>query len=136
MKAPYKLANGNLTEIEVNPAIAATLADFLREDENAARKARRRNEASIEAMREETGWEPTDTTVDIEAGYIAREESETLLAALSRLSENQRRLVRLYYYEERTLREISKIMNIHFSCVQRRLETIHGKLKKCLEKKF
>jgi len=136
MKALYKSVNEKTTEIEVSSAVADLLADFEREEKNAERNERRHNNASIDAMYEETGWEPTDTTVDIESDYIAKEKEESLLTAVARLSEKQQRLIRLYYYEEKTFREISKIMNVHFSCVQRQLETIHKKLKKLLEKKF
>ncbi len=136
MQKSYKFSDGKVAEIEVNSAVAELLASFEREDKNAARKERWRKEVSIEAMYEETGWELTDTAVDIEADYIANEGKENLLAAVSELSGKQRRLIRLYYYEEKTLREIAAVMDIHFSSVQRQLETIHKKLKKQLEKKF
>ena len=134
MKTPYKLSDGQAPELEVNPAVAKLLADFAREDRNAARNERRRKEVSIEAMYEETGWEPADTSVNIETEYIANEETEILLAAVSRLSEKQQRLIRLRYYEEKTVTEIAVILNIHHSNVVRQLETIHKQLKKYFEK--
>ena len=136
MKTIYKSTDGQATELEVNSAVAELLADFAREDRNAARKERWRNEVSLEAMQEETGWEPTDIDANIELDYIAAEEKDALLAAVSMLPDKQRRLVALYYYEEKTLREIGGILGVHFSCVQRRLETVHAQLKNLLEKKF
>lgn len=101
MKTTYKLADGKAVEIEVGAELAATLADFIREDKNEARNKRRHNELSIDALREETGWEPIDIAADIETVLIAGEEKATLLAAVSRLSDKQRRLIRLRYYEEK-----------------------------------
>lgn len=133
MKQFYKLSDGKIAEIEVNPAVAKLLTAFQREDESAARKRRRRKEVSIEAMNEETGWEPTDTSVNIETDFIVNEEKETLLAAIARLSDTQRQLIQFRYYEKKTVTEIAVILGIHHSNVIRQLETIHNALKKYLE---
>lgn len=108
MKQSYKLSDGKIAEIEVNSAVAELLANFKREDENAARNERRRNEVSLDDMYEKTGFELTDTSVNIETDYIANEEKETLLAAMAGLSEKQRQVVQLYYYEGKTIPETPK----------------------------
>lgn len=134
MKTTYTLTDGKTVEIEVSAELAATLADFIREDKNAARNKRRHNEISIEALKDETGWEPIDTAADIETVLIADEERTPLLAAVSRLSDKQRRLVNLRYYKEKTEYEIAAILGINQSNVHRQLNTIHNALKKILEK--
>jgi len=134
MKTNYRVSNGKTTELKVSPAVAKLLADFEQEDKNAARKERWRKEMSLDFLREETGWEPADETVNIEADYIASEEKETLLAAVAGLSDKQRRLVQLRYYEEKTVTEIAAILGIHHSNVVRQLETITNSLKKYFEK--
>ena len=133
-QTPYKLADGKTVSVNVNPAIAGLLADFEREDKNEERKYRWRYETSIEALFEETGWEPTDTTVDIEGDYIAHEEVETLLAAIAGLSEKRRRLVWLYYYEEKTECEIAVIFGVSHQAVSRQLATIKTALKKYFDR--
>lgn len=130
----YITTDGQTATIEVNSAVAELLADFEREDKNAARNKRRHNEISIEALKDETGWEPIDTAADIETTLIADEERQTLLAAVARLSDKQRRLVNLRYYEEKTEYEIATILGINQSNVHRQLNTIHNALKKLLEK--
>ena len=130
MKKTYTFANGKTAELEVNSAVAELLADFQREDENEARKSRWRKEVSIEAMYEETGWEPPDTTVDIEADYIAQEEKDTLLAAIAGLTEKQRRVVQLYYYEEKSIPAIAKELGVKKQSVHECLEWAIKKLKK------
>jgi len=130
VKTPYQSANGKTAGIKVNPAVAEALACFEREDGNAARKARWRGEVSLDALYEETEWEPQDTTVDIEAGYIAKEEREALCAAVAGLPPKQRRLVLLYYCEEKTVEEIGLIFGVSHQAVSKQLSTIHRALKK------
>ena len=134
MKTPYKFYNGKTAELEVNSAVAEALAGFKRQDDNEERKNRWRNEISLDALYDETEWEPTDETVNIEAGYIAQEETGLLQTAIAGLSEKQQRLIRLYYYEEKTVTEIAAIFGIHHSNIVRQLETIKNALKKYLEK--
>lgn len=131
-KIKYTLSGGQAVEVEVNAEIAEMLADFEREDENAARKYRWRNEVSIDALKEKTGWEPTDNTVDIETDYIVKEEKETLLAAVARLTEKQQRLIQLYYYEEKTSTEIAAMQGVDPSAIRHQLKTVREKLKKLL----
>lgn len=133
MKTTYTLADGKTATIEVNSAVAELLEDFEREDKNAARNKRRHNEISIEALKDEIGWEPIDTAADIETVLIADEKKQTLLAAVARLSDKQRQLIHLRYYEEKTEYEIVAILGINQSNVHRQLNTIHNALKKLLE---
>ena len=134
MKTIYKTGNGQTAELEVSSAVATLLADFAREDRNAARKERQRKEVSIEAMYEEMGFELTDTAVDIETEYINNEEKDSLLAAVSALSDKQRLLIRLRYCEKKTESEIAVILRVNQSNIHRQLETIHKELRKYFEK--
>lgn len=56
------------------------------------------------------------------------------LKGIALLSDKQRRLVHLRYYEEKTEYEIAEILNINQSNVHRQLKTIYSTLKKYLEK--
>ena len=132
----YEFADGTVCEFKaaVTPAVAEALAGFDRADENYARKMRRRNEASIEGMCAETGWEPEDTGADVEAEVLRREVLAALNATVSHLSEKQRRVIRLYYYEEKTFTEIAQILGINRRSVSKQLDTILKKLKVIFEK--
>jgi len=70
----YKLADGQVVDVEVSPEVAADLEEFDRIEASWNHKVRRRKVTSYETINEETGWEPTDTTVNIESDYITREE--------------------------------------------------------------
>jgi len=133
MKKDYTTANGKTVEVEVTAQVGEILVQFGREDDNASRRARWRNEASVEGMNEETGWEPTDTAVDIEADYEEREEKATLAAAVAGLPEKQRRLVRLRYCEDKTVEEIGRLLGASKQAVSKQLATIHKALKKYFE---
>ena len=113
-------------EVETdNEAVAEQLAYFKRREESERRKSRRRNEASIDALREETGWEPPDTSVNIALRFEEREEKKALLAAISRLSDKQQLLVRLYYYEEKTMLEIAQEFSVTKMAISQQLMTVH-----------
>lgn len=89
------------------------------------------------ASDDEDGGEPQyfDISAD-EKGYAEieeNEESEALIAAAG-LSEKQKRLVRLYYIEEKTVCEIAVILGISQPAVSQQLTTIKTALKKYFEK--
>ena len=70
---------------------------------------------SIEALSEK-GFEPEDGTQDFESALIeVEEQSEELAklnAAIEQLSERDRRVVQLYYFESKTQQEIANILGI------------------------
>ena len=70
---------------------------------------------SIEALSEK-GFEPEDGTQDFESALIEVEEQAEELAklnaAIEQLSERDRRVVQLYYFESKTQQEIANILGI------------------------
>ena len=58
-----------------------------------------------------------------EAYYDKQEIKNTLIAAIEKLTEKERKVVTLYYFEDLTLKEISKIMGVSES----RVSQIHSK---------
>lgn len=90
---------------------------------------------SIEALSEK-GFELEDTTQDFESALIEDEErSEELSklhAAIEQLSERDRRVVQLYYFEGKTQQEIAVILGIAKSTMSELLPRILLRLKKFL----
>ena len=134
MKKDYTMANGKTVELDVTAEINEILVKFERRDKNEKRNKRRRNEASVEGMFEETGWEPTDKTVNIERDYDESEEKETLADAITGLNERQKLIVQLHYYEEKTEREIAALLGVSQPAVNKQLAVIHKTLRKYFEK--
>jgi len=136
MKIKYEFITGEIIEIEteVSKEIEEAITTFERKEANARRKARRNKEASLEAMKEETGWEIVDKCLDIEAEYEKCEEMEAVASTVGELWERQQALIHSIYFEERTTNEIAIEQGIDSSAIRHQLKTIHNKLKKLLEK--
>lgn len=67
-----------------------------------------------------------------EKSFEKKENKEILVKILDELTEKQRQVITLYYYEELTLKEISRIMNVSES----RISQIHSKTVKILRNKL
>lgn len=67
-----------------------------------------------------------------EKAFDNKESKKILIDLIDKLTEKQRLVITLYYYEELTLKEISKIMNVSES----RVSQIHSKTIKILRKKL
>ena len=132
MVIKYKLADGQLIDVEVSPEVAATLEEFDRIEASWNRKARRRKVASYEAINEETGWEPTDTTVNIESDYITREECRELVEAVGELSAENCKLVHNIFYVGLSIKTIAEQQMVCFQSVYKRLNRILASLQKSL----
>lgn len=73
-----------------------------------------------------------DTNTDVEFQIERKIEVEQLKNALLKLSDDDYKLVRALFYEEKTVREYSKILGIPHNTVQYRKKQILKKLKKFL----
>ncbi|MCL2061169.1 MAG: sigma-70 family RNA polymerase sigma factor [Firmicutes bacterium] len=132
MKVQYKLANGQAVVVEVSAEIALYLDEQKRAEENFSRKERWRNEASLDAFREETGWEPADPYANVEVIAEANEERERVDRLVSRLTDKQQNVFRLYFFDGCTAKEIAKDLGVSESAVLQQLVTIRKNLKKLL----
>ena len=90
---------------------------------------------SIDALSEK-GFEPEDGTQDFESALIEVEEQAEELAklnaAIEQLSERDRRVVQLYYFESKTQQEIANILGIAKSTMSELLPRILLRLKNFL----
>ena len=90
---------------------------------------------SIEALSEK-GFELEDGTQDFESALIEVEEQAEELAklnaAIEQLSERDRRVVQLYYFESKTQQEIANILGIAKSTMSELLPRILLRLKNFL----
>lgn len=90
---------------------------------------------SIEGLSEK-GFEIEDETQDFVSALIESEEHleelSRLHAAIEQLSERDRRIVRLYYFEGKTHQEIADILGISRQAVQKQSVKILARLKNFL----
>jgi RNA polymerase sigma factor (sigma-70 family) len=134
MQIQYTLASGRTVEVEVTDAQAEVIVRTIRKSENndTKFKLRKARETSLDYITDEYGWEQPDGTVDIVRDFERAEEAEQVREAVATLNAKQRELVRLYFYEEKTVREIAAIFGINHSNVVRQIEVIKKALKKLL----
>ena len=134
MKFKYELSKGKFIEVEVTEAQAEVIVEINRKSDSNDRKfsGRARKEASLDYLNAEYDWEPTDSTIDIQATVEREDEAEEVRQAVGTLSSRHQEIVRLHFYEGKTTREIAAIFGIHHSNVARQIETIKNNLKKLL----
>ncbi len=87
---------------------------------------------SLEALSEK-GFELEDGTQDFESGLIENEEHteeiSKLHAAIEQLSERDRQIVQLYFFESKTQQEIADVLGVSQQAVQKRLDKVLGRIK-------
>jgi RNA polymerase sigma factor (sigma-70 family) len=119
-------------EVEVTEEAAEVLIELDRKDEVWRRKHKRRElkGVSLDYLRDEYEWETADETVDVQGAVEREDDAERVRQAVAYLNAKQQEVVRLYFYEGKTTREIAAIFGIAHSSVARQIETILKTLKK------
>ena len=106
----HKISKIEITSEEEEKAVAEANRDFERIDKR-DKRYRLRN-SSLEAMTEQVGFDIADETPSPEESLIKSEGKAELRAqvrsALSCLTEKQREVIVLHFWEELSLREIAK----------------------------
>lgn len=74
-----------------------------------------------------------ESTFSILDFIIKKEEKYRLLTSIEKLNEKEQRIIYLYYYEELTLSEISKLMILPYQTVASKKRSALKKLKRLLE---
>ncbi len=91
---------------------------------------------SIEALIEQD-FDIPDPDGDIEESILERrdeEEKERLYKAIEQLTPRQQEMVRLFYFEKKSQREIAEILGIDYRTVQEAMERLKASLKRNFEK--
>lgn len=129
MKIQYRFANGEVSEIEVDAELGALLLDLDRQEYNNDHKETRRH-VSLNGMTYEGGvfasYEDIAETVE------KAEDLEALRRATAALSPGQRELVRMVYFEGRSISEIARAEGVSHVAILDRLNRIYKKLRKNL----
>lgn len=133
-KFNFKLSNNQLIEVTVEKHQVAELKSLNCEHESHERKFKRRTlkETSLNSLKDKYDYDIEDGEIGLDEMLIKKEEIRSLKQAITKLSPKQQRLIQLYFYKNRSLREIAKILNVHPSNVKRQIDTIKKQLKKFL----
>lgn len=83
-------------------------------------------------MYEETGYEVIDDGASPEEQYEQKELKNTIAKAMEELTEKQKIVFYKTFWEQKTLREISRELNVHHSSIEEIYSAAMKKLKKFL----
>lgn len=132
----HKISKIEITNEEEEKAVIEANRDFERTDKR-DKRYRQRN-FSLEAMEEEVGFEKADDMPSPEENLLEAEHKSELRSqvdlALACLTEKQREVIILYFWEELSLREIARKKGIHHSSVEETFASAMKKLEKFFKK--
>lgn len=131
MKIRYEFATGEVSEIEVSEELGRALEEIAHKAKLRDRAENRRHD-SFEALVEQ-GAQFAAQQASVEELAEAALDKAALLRAMQGLEPQQRKLVRMVYFEGRSIASIARRADVDESAVRRRLIRIHKRLKKFLK---
>ena len=139
-KIVYQITRKQYQIIEVETEEQETLIkelnrDFEREDKR--EKTIKARCTSVEYLYESEGYEIADGSPSSEDTYIEKEETRCFKTriheAIDSLTPRQKEIIKKYFWEEKTFREIGGELGIHFTTVSESYQAAIKKLKKFLD---
>ena len=127
IKIEYKFVTNERVEIEVDDSLGVVIATIEKSDALQERRETRRHN-SLERLSERKDGEVADPKAGINEEHI------DLRTACEKLTAEQRRLIKEIYFDGLTVREIAERDGVVLRAVYNRLDKIHSRLKKILEK--
>ena len=131
MKIRYEFATGEVSEIEVSEELGRALEEIAHKAKLRDRAENRRHD-SFEALVAQ-GAQFAAQQASVEELAEAALDKAALLRAMQGLEPQQRKLVRMAYFEGRSIASIARRADVDESAVRRRLIRIHKRLKKILK---
>ena len=126
----YKFVDGTTNTVEVTEEIYLIHLELLQQEKRNHWKETRRHTSLYYLI--ENGIDFEDKSADTLAIIIRRENTERVHKALLTLSDKRRDLVRKFYYEEMTMRQIASQEDVSHTAISQRMKTIRKRLQKQL----
>ena len=123
-----KFVDGTTNAVEVTEDIYLIHLEFLQQEKRNHWKETRRHTSLYYLI--ENGIDFEDKSADTLAIIIRRENTERVHKALLTLSDKRRDLVRKFYYEEMTMRQIASQEGVSLTAISQRMKTIRKRLQK------
>lgn len=119
-KKKYQLTRNSCIEIEVDSQYDEQVVDDLNREFERFEKSEQRYQKRI-VLKDEN--ELANNEISILEKLIIEEEklefNKKLYAAINSLTDKQKDVIYLYFFEKKTLREIAKIRNVNYSVIQK-----------------
>ncbi len=128
----FKDNKNAIQKVEITEEIYQALDKFELEDISQIHKYRKHIEHN-EVYEETLYHRAINITVSIDEEIESRFINEELKDAINKLSEVQKRRIKMYYFEDKTLEEIAKIEGCHFTSVKESISSGLKKLKNLLK---
>ena len=126
----YTFADGTTNEVEVTEDIYLIHLELLQQEKRNHWKETRRHTSLYYFT--DMGIDFEDKRIDLFAEIVRKENAERVHKALMTLSDKRRDLVRKFYYEEMTMRQIASQESVSHTIISQRMKTI----RKCLQKQL
>ena len=124
----YKFADGTTNEVEVTEEIYLIHLELLQQEKRNHWKETRRHTSLYYFT--DMGIDFEDKRIDLFAEIVRKENAERVHKALLTLSDKRRDLVRKFYYEEMTMRQIASQESVSNTAISQRMKTIRKRLQK------
>ena len=126
----YTFADGTTSEIEVTDELYALHLELVQQEKRNHWKETRRHTSLYYFT--DMGIDFEDKRIDLFAEIVRKENAERVHKALLTLSDKRRDLVRKFYYEEMTMRQIASQESVSHTAISQRMKTIRKRLQKQL----
>lgn len=124
----YKFVDGTTNAVEVTEDIYLIHLELLQQEKRNHWKETRRHTSLYYFT--DMGIDFEDKRIDLFAEIVRKENAERVHKALLTLSDKRRDLVRKFYYEEMTMRQIASQEGISHTAISQRMKTIRKRLQK------
>ena len=124
----YKFVDGTMNAVEVTDEIYLIHLQLTKEEISNNRRETRRHTSLYYFT--DMGIDFEDKRIDIFAEIVRKENAERVHKALLTLSDKRRELVRKFYYEEMTMRQIASQTGVSHTAISQRMKTIRKRLQK------
>lgn len=126
----YKFVDGTTNTVEVTEEIYLIHLELLQQEKRNHWKETRRHTSLYYFT--DMGIDFEDKRIDLFAEIVRKENAERVHKALLTLSDKRRDLVRKFYYEEMTMRQIASQESVSHTTISQRMKTIRKRLQKQL----
>ncbi len=124
----YKFVDGTMNTVEVTEDIYLIHLELLQQEKRNHWKETRRHTSLYYFT--DMGIDFEDKRIDLFAEIVRKENAERVHKALLTLSDKRRDLVRKFYYEEMTMRQIASQEGVSHTAISQRMKTIRKRLQK------
>ena len=126
----YKFVDGTTNAVEVTEDIYLIHLELLQQEKRNHWRETRRHTSLYYFT--DMGIDFEDKRIDLFAEIVRKENAERVHKALLTLSDKRRDLVRKFYYEEMTMRQIASQGSVSHTAISQRMKTIRKRLQKQL----